>query len=480
MSLTTQTIFNGGVQYASPLATAHTEHQFHPLEKHPAYVLGQLLRKAGEKTVARGATLAQKITSLAQIPPLKMPGILSTIHNSLRRWWLQDATPCYTNIVASFPGMDEDSDAAVKVLCDNSATEHELSRTQLSNAGVQGIAAALQQNTALTSLSFSSVYCDTATFANAFAAALQVNRNLKSLTLDLGDTAPTAFRPSPMTRAAAELFFQYLPCSNLSSIDLGFIDISATPKLANILANVPYFPLKSLAFSWQVLDFPPTSKFNLVTEGLGKNRCITTFIPGRNTGLSEEMMLSLFNAMNSSQTLSSIGVWSDSPFSFNANQTQIILNIIEQSPCFLNFYNTIPNFPCFQPDLAAAIQNLTQGRLPCMRDPQCDIPLNNCTIPTTSPSSTSIIQNSTFQAGAGGAGGLLLGGVITLVVLRRKKVACWRQPPELMEPVAPLPVPVQPAKTTATAPQNEAPIQPLPQPPEEQEGQREGQFGEGV
>lgn len=331
-------------------------------------LVGPLLRGAGQAF----ASLAGRVSWMIPGWSPGKPQLLSA------------ASDCFGNITAKFPGMDEDSQSIVETLCGNNKTALTVSRVSLNIAGIQGIGAALAQNTALATFRFSGTYCDTATFATAITTALKANRNLQHLSLDVVDTGPSYYRPAPMASQAVQTFFRNLQCFSLRSLDLGLIDISGSAQtLATTFQNYPYSPLSRLTFTWQTLMLND-QQFSVIAEGLGASRCITEFGNGNSyASLSEQMMLSLFEAVRMGQTVSVIDAWCP-PYSFNDTERQTILDAVNGSSCFL-YYSARPT-SCFPEELADAIRNITQGREACTRNASCDVLPPDCKDPTAAPS----------------------------------------------------------------------------------------------
>lgn len=352
---------------------------------------------------------------------------------------------CYQTILIQYPQMDDDSTQAVQKLCADDAEKVEIQNVQMNAAGVQAVAAALEQNTALKTLSFSGAYCDTAVFANAFTTALERNHRLQNLTLDLADINPSPIIPSPMTERAAKTFFQKLPCFNLSSLDMGFVDLtsSTAESLMSTFQQDPYFPLKKFSISWHENRAPLEPKIGLIWQAMNASRCVSELEPGRQKGLSPELLVSLLQATKSGQTLSNVDLWCASPYALNSTQREALLAAIEANPCFVSHANTAAGVACFEPDVAAAIQNITQGRTPCARDAQCLAPPRNCSAsrsdppPSDEPTSPSSTTHFTESGPFFVVLGVAASAAVTAVLAIGKKRGWWCHREEVEPGAAP-------------------------------------------
>lgn len=401
-----------------------------------AFVAAPLLERVVQRAFSQIAAFLTEARSKASS--------LSTM--AFQKFRPADALSCYENILVQYPTADENSLSIAQDVCNNNASQLVVYNLQLNSPGVQAIAAALEQNSVLRNLTFSNVYCDTTVFANAFVEALQVNFNLQHLNLDFGDINPGVFYPSPMTSLAARTIFEKLACFNLSSLDMGFIDLTtgAAQTLATTFQHNPYFPLAKLGISWHINNDPLTSQINLVFRGVNESRCLTGFQPATYTGLNADGLVSLFQAIGGNQTVSGLDLWCTSSYVLNDTQKQAILDAIMANLCFLSYTNTIPGYPCFDSDFVAAIQNITQGRTPCERDARCfSLPVD-CSAsrsdpplpPKGSPSSeTSFTKTKSFYAVVSSVAAAAV-AVLTGWVGKRRGWWCSRSRVEEAEPGA--------------------------------------------
>lgn len=338
---------------------------------------------------------------------------------------LLEDSECFNNIVPQPSAISSDVANLVRDFCDPAVTNLSIEDFNLSDPEVEAICAALEQNTVLTDLSFRNVYCDTTNFADKLTKALKKNSTLKRLVLDIADKDLSNINPPPMKPQALELLFKDLPCYNLESLYLGAgrITPGVAQAFATAIQNNPHFPLNKLFFTWYNIQFSAES-FNTICEGLKASRCIEEVGLGIYAGIPEAQLPFLLEALRgNSSVLSHLNFWCPEPYPSNATKEQRLLTATEEALCFRS-YSNLAN-PCFSSNLAGAINNITQGRVPCVRDPICGIRLN-CSEPfVPSPSSsTSITQEPPFQAGMAAAGAI---GVVALAIFSyQKKDRCKR------------------------------------------------------
>lgn len=297
----------------------------------------------------------------------------------------QDSS-CYDRLNAKYPNMDADSRSIVRILCDNQQTGLNTGELiHVSDQGIEAVGEALQQNTALQSFDWNTVYCidpDTdcvSTLANALASALKVNRALQELTVDLSTSS-----------LATQTFLHNLPCFNLNSLSIKTATTSeGAQDFSNTMQSNPYFPLRNL--TWYERG-SSGSALPQVAVALGNTRCIDTLtIWG--FGFDDAEFTNMYQVAIGNSKIANANIAVDNPYPapyipLTPAQEQAILSGIENNACFLNYIQYCPCGP-LPPDFAAKIQNLLQGRTPCLPDPQCLVPVSCATPPNPAPPDSS-------------------------------------------------------------------------------------------
>lgn len=292
---------------------------------------------------------------------------------------------CYSRLNEKYPDMDSNSRTIVQILCNNLQTS--ISTTgplYFSDQGANAIGEALQQNTAVESFDLIDVGCldpdrdCQTTLATAISSALTINRAVKELSVPFTSSSSMA----PQT------FLRSLPCYNLDSLTLFNAELSASGALdfSNAIQSHPYFPLKNL--TWMGLNQDPSIPQEMTA--IGNSRCIDT-LDLSNVFFTQAQYVNLFqDAIGNSKLghvfLPDVPLF-PTPILFTSDQVQSILSGVANNPCFLSY--TLPtSYAAFSPSLIASIQNITQGRTPCLPDPQCLVPASCYTPPTPPPTPT--------------------------------------------------------------------------------------------
>lgn len=369
-----------------------------PREKHPGYVAGELLKLAAQAARQTAASLAGRGSRLF------------------------GASDCSNNIVADNPGMSDAGISAVETLCTNTDTELNVQNVNLNKADINAIFAALKQNTAISTLTFSGVYCDTVFFMGKLVANMPGSVN--HLTLDIFETEASNINPSPIKYEAAELLFRKLGCTGLISLTLGAVrfTVQAAEALATTFQNNPFFPLKNFFFTWHSSQLTD-ALFSVISKALEAAQCLKTVGVGNFAGLTRNMTTTFFGSI-AKTNISNAYLWCPEPTNFNSIEDQTILTAAEAAPCFSSYIETANR--CFFSPLATMLLNITQSKTPCISDPRCDVPRNCSAEFVPSPSSSaSITQTSYFPVVTAIGGFAIL--LATLFFTYKKRHHCKRE-----------------------------------------------------
>jgi hypothetical protein len=210
-----------------------------------------------------------------------------------------------------------------------------------------------------------------------------VNRGLKTLNLLVGDGDWTLSNQEMLSN---------LPCFNLDSFTFnGYI----TPTVAQEVFPKIFsqkFPLANFTWTTGLGSYDPVgSLMSSLSNGIGKNSCLKTLDLAHNdsnattiTTLFEGIGASRIQRFDLPSFIDENG--HDAPYAFSNEQTAAILRAVQSNPCFLECVPVDNPLPV---DLAAAINNITKTRTPCLPDPACNVPVA-CSTPTRPPTPLSL------------------------------------------------------------------------------------------
>ena len=326
------------------------------------------------------------------VPTLHAPAARPTLRLQSRSAQVESVadTTCYDTIIARYPGMDSASKAIVKILCDDQVNTFDPGKNVFfSDAGLEGMRDALEQNLNLQTLTISNPICldpdrdCIVTLANALGTALKVNRGVQTLAIEFIDSS-----------LATQAFLSNVNCFNLSSLIIqGTMNTAGAKALSNAFSQK--FPLTSFTYA----DFPnnvlDSGVIPTISNGIANNNCLK-YLDFERLPLDLENITTLFKGIGSSKIENFIVPIPSSAnnYAFSDPQKTAILQAVQSNPCFLKYSPFVYPFPS---DLAASIQNITQGRTPCPPDPQCAI-AQSCATPIP-PSPASNFTFTPFDEG---------------------------------------------------------------------------------
>lgn len=376
--------------------------KIHLPQHHPAYVAGQMLRAQWDRWTGAFGSLTGRVRAMFQT---------------------SSANACSDPIMTQYPNLDSGSRSAVQDLCAPGASSVVIQKANIDTPAA--VAQALAQTSA-TSVAFSEVICDSGALIGDVMVVVPPPVNI--LEMNIYDNRVTRTNPSSITEAGAITALQKLPCTNVTSFELGFVTWTneTATAWATTLTNNPFFPAQALKFSWRDYGEPFDSQFERLVPGLQANQCLRTLVIGEQTGITANVLLSLLQGNTS---IANYKIWCVDPMPLTDAQKANILAAIEVNPCFVSISNML-SYPCFTTEFTEAVGNLTLGRAkaPCPPDSRCGVPMNNCTLPATpvAAPSTSLLQSPAFQGGVGGGGVLLVAFVAGFVLRDRIKTRCCR------------------------------------------------------